>query len=455
MPQTNERLSSAFYDSVHQRQLLGHGPDLGIQNVTIDVQNYITGRLRLDTLISRKIVMPDTRIFDGIFFLQSNPSMLLQNLKRHPMDRPLEIQMRENTIKKSILGFVRKADNEYLDGFSFSSVVDSEQRQKLSTELKKIKSSRCRSLSNLVKLLAECGVDKSNCELLDQAWSMWIEAGKNEALLTTKWTGKFDLDGALGLNDSGRLPACTTKIGKDALMYAIEHRWSRSDVDNHLMKLEKTSDEEGAEEVRLVAAWINKGYNRAIAWQHCCDTFESPSDFGNRIDIFDPLWARAGLKREQIDRFSSIEYQYPLGFVWALGKTPSDEYQHLYAKAQPYLVSWWSSGDIDQLRRGLDVFIAGVDHKIQVSSTLAQLADAVGGSITTGAIGIGWKVALTAINEEILTTIRELKVLGGSAILGAITWLTIKKAASRRIQQRTSQKIVSAIQKNRENQWQL
>jgi hypothetical protein len=89
MSSTNLRASSAFYDSVYQRDIPGLDFSERPSSITRDFQDYITGRLRLDSLISEKVVMPDTRVLDGAFFLRCHPQELIGSLKRHPLDQPL------------------------------------------------------------------------------------------------------------------------------------------------------------------------------------------------------------------------------------------------------------------------------------------------------------------------------------------------------------------------------
>lgn len=453
MSTKNERASSAFYDSVYQRDI----PDLDssgrVSNITRDFQDYITGRLRLDSLISEKVVMPDTRVLDGAFFLRCNPQELIGNLKRHPLDQPLEIQMRASTIAESLLGFVKKADAQRLSSFSFSSILDSKQRIDAAEALREIDSSHCKKVSDIPALLEKCGVDADNCALLEQSWELWANAADSNDLVVKQWSGGFDLDGALGLSREDALPACNSVIGSEVLNYAVENRKDRSAVDSYISKLGSELSQEEAAEIRLVSTWLNKGYNQAIARQHKCDTFESPSDSENRIDIFDPWWARAGITKNQSHSFSTLEYQYPLSFLWALGRCPSEKYQSLYTQAMDHLRKWWQFGDIDSLRRGLDVFTNGIDHKVKISDRLAQYTDAVGAAIAGGGTGLGIKALLTAINEEVLTAAQELAIVGGGAILGGLFWMVFKGSVTSAVNASipTTQKIITAVQQNRES----
>lgn len=450
MSSTNLRASSAFYDSVYQRDIPGLDFSERPSSITCDFQDYITGRLRLDSLISEKVVMSDARVLDGAFFLRCKPQELIKSLKRHPLDQPLEIQMRAGTIAESLLGFVRKDGADKLSNFSFSSIVDSKQRIAAAEAFRTIASSHCKKVSDIPALLAKCGVDEGNCNLLERSWDMWADAAESKELVVKQWSGGFNLDGALGLSGNNALPVCNSEVGLEVLNYAIENRTDRSAVDSRISRLGNELSQQEAAEIRLVSTWLNKGYNQAIAWQHKCDTFESPSDSKNRIDIFDPWWARAGMTNKQSHPFSTLEYQYPLSFLWALGRCPSTQYQSLYTQAKDFLGEWWWRGDIDSLRRGLDVFMSGIEHKVKISDCLAQYADNVGTGI---AVAAATDVLLTAINDEVLTAANEFRIAGGSVIVGSLLWIIAKSAARSLVNtsNSTTQKIITAVQQNRES----
>ena len=184
------RLLANFYDSVRQRvPSTERNKD----------RELFRGRLRLDTLLHKKLVLTDAMILDGRYFLDETPNELLEFVKRSDKDEdpPIEIRTRSVKLEDALIGLVKKPGDDNLKPFQFSAIEDDEQREHVTEELEKRSESEVTDWTDILKLFREMEVDKENVERLENSWAVWFEAQKKSYLCTKPWNSEFSFDNTI------------------------------------------------------------------------------------------------------------------------------------------------------------------------------------------------------------------------------------------------------------------
>jgi hypothetical protein len=124
----NARLFSNAYTPVQQ----------GAMRKSVDAwHDDFLGQIRFDTLLAGTLVIPDTYIFDGAYFLDTMPSELAASVGRgitHPQ-MPIEIRSRAPTLEESLARFLDRADGTNLNPFPFNAFTEDEVRKSLAESL--------------------------------------------------------------------------------------------------------------------------------------------------------------------------------------------------------------------------------------------------------------------------------------------------------------------------------
>jgi hypothetical protein len=378
----HERLYTDFYDSVNQRKQVSSD---SIEALSIAKYLYI-GRLRLDSLLSRTIVLTDNQILDGCFFLQEDPLALLDKIcRQRDGSLPIEIRARSGTLENSILGFVKKENQPKLRGFSFSCIEDEDVRSKIQLSLRDIDSNSVSSWKDLCKIIRHSSGEESSIDKIEHGWAKWIEA--QETVLKGKvltWDRtKFPLDECIFISADRHLQHLNTNQGKELATWANKTR-DRSSLDGRITKLKKGANSDLLSDLNLVEVWFHYAYNLAIARQHRCRTFESVrGSFEERISGLSLIYDST----PEISRFEA-----PAEIVYGLGLMPTDQFQNIYGLHSNSFKKWWDTSDPDALRRGFDPYLEVVLNQDSTSMLRAAvkygIVGAVGGLVTGPLTGV-------------------------------------------------------------------
>jgi len=344
-----KRFFSDIYDSVQQRNFPIMQQLEGINES--DVTDLWIGRMRFDSLISRKIVLTDAQLLDGCFFAHVDPSKLLRRLQRGYNDEILEIKARSEDLEEAILGFVKKRNSSNLSGFSFSLILDTSERSEVVSMLKNTKAEAVSSLQDLESIFENSNVERENIERIMAAWRQWIEVAQEGKLGVSRWQGSFDLDIALGSLDE-RKRTLQTDEGKSIADWVYKNRYNRSAIDIYLNEQQKLSrGEQQIRDIKKIEGWLNRAYNLALSWQHNCDNFESVYDlYGGWEDTLKE--GEVSVKPFE----SNLRLSLPSNFIIALGKMEDSLYRDLFSRKRNFFYEWWKNGNSDDLRRAFEPF---------------------------------------------------------------------------------------------------
>lgn len=379
----HRRLYTDFYDSVNQRKQV-----ISTSTEALSLAKYLyIGRLRLDSLLSEKIILTDNQILDGCFFLQEDPGELLGKISRQgDGSLPIEVRARSGNLENTILGFVKKDSQSKLRGFSFSCIENDDIRTRIQLGLRDVDSESVSSWKELCKLIRSLSGEESWVDQIEYGWSKWIEA--QETVLKGKvltWNrAKFPLDECIFISADKHLQYLKTSQGRELAIWANETR-DRSSLDGRITKLKKGANLDLLSDLSLVEVWFHYAYNLAIARQHDCRTFESVrGSFEERISglsLIDDL-------TPEISKFEA-----PAEIVYGLGSMPTDQFQNIFSLHSNSFKEWWVANNSDALRRGFDPYLEVVLNQDSTSMLRSAvkygIVGAVGGLVTgplTGAL---------------------------------------------------------------------
>lgn len=372
------------------------------------------GQLRFDSLTSETLVIPDSHIFDGPYFIGVSPTELLKKLGRCAPDDdpvasavlPIELRTRRATLSESLAELLRRERSSVLNHRAFKTIEDEDLRDAVARTLGSTPAERLdRALASapdpaqaVMRVLRESfndlGVaDRADAVLgpIEQGWRTWLEL--ESRLDVRQWPPDrpFRLADALAIEE---LPdvRLLTPMGAEAHRLTQEHvalgsRY-RGDVWRDLVQLRQDAngDDDALAEVEMVERWYSRGRYRAIAWQHqsACVQVDRP--------WLEPLSALQALYREALDRPEGNHVEVPDGVISALGDMDAEAFRRLTFTYRRELAAWWREGDVD----GLRLTAAALADEVKLApprrnpvglSELVGAAGPVGGAAAGAAVG--------------------------------------------------------------------
>lgn len=171
------------------------------------------GQMRFDSLLSRTLVIPDSHIFDGAYFLTTSPGQLSSALGRRGLARhsvpALEIRGRESTLSGSLSSLLRRPGRATLNAFVFKSIAP-EVRYLLAAELNRTPEDELeRALASkedipaaVASVLEAClaridpAIDAEQLvQPLELGWSRWLAEERDVVVKSWPTYATFDLVG--------------------------------------------------------------------------------------------------------------------------------------------------------------------------------------------------------------------------------------------------------------------
>jgi hypothetical protein len=348
------RFFSDLYDSVSQR---AYPTFLGSRDAR---QAAFIGRLRLDSLLSRTVVLTDAQLLDGAFFIDVDKDHLVDSLKRDESDDalPIEVRSRCDQLNRALLGLVKGLQpRDTLVGFQFSSVADSAIRSELANRLAETPSSKVTRWNQIPGLLRKYGLDPTEAERLAKAWTELLNLGRRNVLHVVPWHGspKLDLGEANDLRELLRSP----QRCEDHIWRLWNQPTLRSTTFLQLDDWAPKDDDEAHDRWQIVR-WYNAAYNQGLAEQHgCLSNYES---IYQNLMPFDPMGKDLQvlmLRRDvpELEVRSKLCAELPAGVIEGLGRLESNHYRALIKNNGQYLETWWATGDTESLKRAISPFI--------------------------------------------------------------------------------------------------
>mgnify|MGYP001345887890 CR=1 FL=1 len=365
--------------------------------------SQLLGEIRLDALISRQVVIPDTHLFDGAWFIESTSSELWRNLGAPSVagyGSIIEIRSRRDSLTDSLGVFFQRADSDFLNPFPLNFLPGEEERDAVAKRLGQTPRSdlvdelaRNESVAKavgatLAKVLSEANVDVDVVWQLVDAWESMLHAERMGHLTTRRWQGDLDLIHSTSVDPIG-LHEFTTPGGRDlylGILRVVNAKSTyRSDVIGMISSaLREAPDDASIAEISAVGDWYSHARGRAMAAQH-------QVSFGRRVDADRGL--EAGYRRLAYDLTgrelhvaeASKDVQPTADLLAALSAMSGTEFGDLQVRLGPELDLWWMRRDRESLR----TLIQCIDRYVPATSREGSELSLVKLVVSAPAAGVG------------------------------------------------------------------
>lgn len=402
------------------------------------------GSLRFDSILSHRLVIPDSHLLDGRFFLSARAADLRREIGRPAQGQtegqlhlPFLFGLRRPTLEQTVAEFLRTDDDEHLNGFSFKSIPDTEARAQLAKSLK------AHSWHELQRRLPAAGgpsiadavgaflIDLLDAEGFGQAapgwihplaarWRSWLELEDEGAVEVEQYGwGTFDLRRSLAEDDAGE-DDLSTELGRTALatlhvQVSSDHKL-RTDANEAMARLREDAagDEAAEEDLRRVDRIYSRARYRAIAWQHDAVFVRTAGQGGRPLGTGERVLERV---RDDVHPGIGLRVELPEDICQALGEMHPETFQRYMYENRDVLRQWWRAGDLDDLKRATDRLapLLVAPRRLPPGSLLVL----VGGVLTGGATLLASQIGI----GDVVTA-------GGTAIAGAAGTLAAQSHAN-------------------------
>ncbi|HVX09322.1 hypothetical protein [Humibacter sp.] len=374
------------------------------------------GRLRLDRLLFRHIVLPDAAVIDGLCFHLFDPADLALELaaERHGDDAVIEIRARADTMADSLRTVLDFEGSPR--GIWFDSINDDGLRDCLARGLSRLtpKQHRAvlasenapRALADLLRRIAraEGFAELGDIERMEAGWARWCGT-PSKNFQVRRWQDPQQ-SYETALNVTRLFSHLLTDDARSVLVEAQQRFQSqnkplRTKMRQFFATARRQADGRTADEITYIERWMETGWERMVAWANEC-TYASDS-------LSSPF--RVGANSTTDD--NAIDKLEPTSFVRILGAIPADDFREMTSRLSDIRDRWLTKGQFDDLHslieRCVDITYARgaavePDRAADTRDFFVDLTSLAGGS------GAGWALAMTGV-----TSSADSAVVGGVA----------------------------------------
>jgi hypothetical protein len=317
----------------------------------------LIGRLRLDLVFYRHIVIPDTHLLDGRLFLAVPPARLSEATSRALGVRsPLQFPCRAGTLDESLAVLLSR--NEHLNAFPFNCISDKSIRSAVANALGRADAQLLEhflgvsptipaAVASVIEAAArDAGVDiDEDLELLRSGWEQWLQAG--QLFKVHPYRNAYNLASGLAymprpvsiVSDTGRrfLPELASLLRDPA--------GRRSDVTRLLAAMSVSSDPTVSEDAVRLETWAERVRHVAIALQH-------EATYSYQLTAADPEMAEFELMARQVKPRNTAEMMDDV--IARLAVLPDAKWREFNFHSRDDLEAWWTTGAADACSRALD-----------------------------------------------------------------------------------------------------
>jgi hypothetical protein len=338
-----------------------------------DWADDLLGLLRFDVLVAATLVIPDSHLFDGSFFLSRSPRELAYAVGRPGRDGgepslPLEIRGRGSGLADTLATFLVREGSDTLNAFVFKTIDDERLRPVLAEELGRTPSDDLeRALSReddtpaaVASVLrgaihrVDPAADAATLvRPIEEGWRRWLAEERWVSVETWPIHRDFDIATSLKLDPpvSKRL---NTQVGRDVLteVLAVLARGSRhrADVSKVLAEPRASAAADGDElvlaDLDAIDGWYSRGRYRALARRHGCSCVLADPP------ALPPLSVAQELLREI--RAGAVEpaprVALPDAVLRRLADMEPADFRDLVYRHRRELRRWWDDGETDGLK---------------------------------------------------------------------------------------------------------
>jgi len=316
------------------------------------------GRMRLDLLAFRKVVIPLNFITDGAFFLSIDPTDLLNSVTRTAgaLEPAIEIRSSADSFDEALRNlFVR---DDHLHGVVFDSLPDPVTRHTLARRLRSVDShvlddrlrhatSPARAIAGMLReLLRAEGLEPGEgIDRLERGWRNWSDISETRIRLKPWSPFASPFQGImLGYFNTSRLGDEARDLLRQVCILAHQGKVYRSDLRLLFERARSNpSDRTHMEEISRVETFTERAWERAAALSYQCSYAYETGASDPNAERFTSL----------VSRLHSDDEILPPGAFRRIGMLPHESFQKVTTAKREELDRWWTSGDVDALRSTL------------------------------------------------------------------------------------------------------
>jgi hypothetical protein len=348
----NQRMYASEYSALIQGRTVGDRDD--------GYTHYL-GQLRADTLFAQSVVITDSQLFDGRFFLTDRPRDLLRALgsSGNATRVPLKVRIRRATLESSLAALLERSDSEYLNPFPFNAIRDSEARSVLAKGLGKTHQShlqaRLRTSASVPKGLAALLRDivksdradvAEDIDRLERGWSLWLELdARAQSAIVERWRRAYRLHEAMNVEPIQPETELFTDEGRE-LLNGVSQRAYRSDVEPMFATLATTRSPKVARDLQTIYQWYTDSRHRAFARQHNCNFARTVYPDQRHVTLLN--------LRDEDGVGDTPLVEWPEAFSDRLATLSRSEYMALVHESTEELHRWWLAGDRGALQKVIE-----------------------------------------------------------------------------------------------------
>ena len=351
----------------------GPVPPLGNGDNPFWARNYL-GLLRFDALVSARLVIPDSHLFDGVCLLGIGARQLISELSRPSpgsidgaSELPFVVRCRAPSLADALRRLLIKPGDEFLNGFTFRSIPSPEAANRLAEALASRKVSDLERRyakyrdpgSAVASLIKDClrgaGYRDEADEWvgpMEMGWRQFMEESSVIPVERYEQNLSFSVGAMLKLEPI-EAEGLMTRDGASAYQEIQSvigaGTQNRSAITRILRSYTASvSDDDTREDLRNLDAWYSRGRYRAIAHQHQA-AFVQLSDrkpFGSMQRFCDHLFRHETLNASRVE--------LPAEILTGLADLPGADWTAYLSSNMRNLHSWWSKGEPGALQRAMD-----------------------------------------------------------------------------------------------------
>jgi hypothetical protein len=421
-PAARHRLFADDYSSSGQRAWKDEerGPAALGGEPSPDWRRDFLGQMRFDSLVSRRLVVPDTHLIDGVFFAATPPRVLRRELGR-PESRhdeeglvvPIVFRLRAPTLAQTLSDFLVQSARPTLNAFRFKSIQDRAARTLVARELGRRDRTDLEGRLNraptpayaIAELLRDCartaGVAETaeeDIDRLEAGWSYWIE---DESVVSVE---RYQTDVRFRPGDAvveepldaaaegyGPLAAAALAETEGRLLQGDRRRSAISEIlDRHR---ERAVDARELAHLDEIDDWYSRARYRAIARQHGA-VFVQLWQHGRAVGPLRRLYETVAT-RSRVPGVARLEL--PEEVIAGLADLDDAEWRRYLAQQRRSLFRWWETGREGELKRALSTLV-DVLHLTRETRTAFGMV--VPDTTVAGAVGAGAALLAAHYDQE-------------------------------------------------------
>jgi hypothetical protein len=395
----------------------------------------LLGRIRFDSLLAAEIVLPDTHLFDSVFFMEEDPVTFFGKVARgrNRQSWPIRLALRKPTFSESLAGLLVEPGKQTLKRFPFRAIGNDAERRAISEEIAKVTTAtfasavgRHGAAGALSRLLADvshgCSRETAaTIATLSDGWQRWGDyVDVEERMPVSQYSAtNFPLLSSLQeerlpddreLRTAAGLELCE-KVQRQIIGAENTHKATLHQIMDEARDQLESEDE--LADVRELEAWYERGRYRALGHQHDARTgitLDDEHPLDARTESFVSRWiAKARVASYSPDNDGVVEA--PDNMLERIASLDADHFRQLCVAHAGDLDSWWTTGSEGALRRPLRAVYRATESVPGAASAPVDMLVNAGAAAAGAAAGPPFGV-LSKFVGPVTKAIQERRVVG-------------------------------------------